>query len=59
MLLYGKHMLFNDALFDFEGKLAAINSISEDMVREAISLTFPEEGKAVAAVGNIDKPFAL
>ena len=59
MLLYGKHMLFNDALFDFEGKLDAINSISEDMVREAISLTFPEEGKAVAAVGNIDKPFAL
>lgn len=59
MLLYGKHMLFNDEIFDFEGKLAAINAVTEDAVREAISLTFDESGKAVGAVGNLDKPFAL
>ncbi len=59
MLLYGKHMLFNDEIFDFEGKLAAINAVTEDAVREAISLTFDESGKAVGAVGNLEKPFAL
>lgn len=59
MLLYGKHMLFNDALFDFEGKLEAINRIGEADVREAISLTFDETGKSVGAVGSMDKPFAL
>lgn len=59
MLLYGKHMLFNDEIFDFEGQIGAINAVTEDAVREAISLTFDESGKAVGAVGNLDKPFAL
>ena len=59
MLLYGKHMLFNDKLFDFEGKLNAINSVTEEDVRSAIDLTFDESGKAIGAVGNLDKPFAL
>ena len=59
MLLYGKYMLFNDQIFDFEGKLDAINAVSEEDVREAIALTFDESQKAVGAVGNTDKPFAL
>lgn len=59
MLLYGKHMLFNDCLYDFEGKLDGINRITETDVREVLALTFDESGKAVGAVGNLDKPFAL
>ncbi len=59
MLMYGKYMLFNDKLFDFEGKLDSINRITEADVRETLALTFGEEGKAVAAVGNLDKPFVL
>ena len=59
MLLYGKYMLFNDRIFDFEGKLDAINSVTEEDVWAAIGLTFDEGGKAVGAVGSLDKPFAL
>lgn len=59
MLLYGKYMLFNDALFDFEGKLDAINKITQSDVAETISLAFDEKKKAIGAVGNLDKPFEL
>ena len=59
MLLYGKYMLFNDTLFDFEGKLDAINKITLSDVAETISLAFDEKKKAVGAVGNLDKPFEL
>lgn len=59
MILYGKHMLFNDAVFDFEGKLAAINAVAMDDVNEVLKLTFGEGKKAVGAVGNQEKPFVL
>lgn len=59
MLLYGKYMLFNDRIFDFEGKFDKINRMREEDVAEALSLAFDESKKAVAAVGNADKPFAL
>lgn len=59
MLMYGKYMLFNDKLFDFEGKLDSINRMSESDVKDAVALTFDESGKAVGAVGNLEKPFGL
>ena len=59
MLMYGKYMLFNDKLFDFEGKLESINKVTEADVKDAIALTLNENGKAVGAVGNLDKPFSL
>ncbi len=59
MLLYGKYMLFNDRLFDFEGKLDAINRMTKEDANETIALTFDDSRKAVGAVGNLDKPFAL
>lgn len=59
MFLYGKYMLFNDRIFDFEGKFDKINRMREEDVAEALSLAFDESKKAVAAVGNADKPFAL
>lgn len=59
MILYGKYMLQNDKIFDFEEKLNTINKMKKEDVLEAISLTFDESKKAVAAVANSDKPFAL
>lgn len=59
MLLYGKEMLFNDRLFDFEGKLNAINSITEEMAREAVGSTFDESGKAIGTVGNLEAALPL
>ncbi len=59
MILYGKYMLQNDKIFDFEEKLDTINKMKKEDVLEAISLTFDESKKAVAAVANSDKPFAL
>ena len=59
MILYGKYMLQNDKIFDFEEKLETINKMKKEDVLEAISLTFIEENKAVAAVSNTDEPFAL
>ena len=59
MLTYGKYMLFNDKLFDFEKKIKKIDSLTKNDVQIAIEKTFDESKKAVAAVGVIDKPFAL
>lgn len=52
MLLYGKYMLFNDRLFDENEKLNRLNGVTMDDIREAISLTFDNEKKALALVGN-------
>ena len=59
MILYGKYMLQNNKIFNFEEKLNAINSITKEDVMEAISLTFDDSRKAVAAVGDISKAFSF
>ena len=59
MILYGKYMLQNNKIFDFEDKLRAINAITKDDVMEAISLTFDESKKAVAAIGDLSNAFSL
>ncbi|MBQ8343119.1 MAG: insulinase family protein [Clostridia bacterium] len=59
MLLYGKYMLYFNKIFDFEDKLNRINAMTYDEARDVLSIMFNEEEKAVAVVGNTDKPFAL
>ncbi|MBR2441949.1 MAG: insulinase family protein [Clostridia bacterium] len=59
MLLYGRYMLYFNDVFDFEKKLNKINAMTYEEARETLSLMFNEEEKAVALVGNTDKPFAL
>ncbi len=59
MLVYGKHMLYNDKVFAYETKIEILDSLTKDDVMEAIGKTFDENKKAVAAVGVIDKPFVL
>ena len=59
MLLYGKYMLYFDKIFDFEEKLARINEMTYKKAQEVLSDMFDEHEKAVAVIGNTDKPFAL
>jgi hypothetical protein len=59
MLLYGKYMLNFDKVFDFEAKLDKINAMTHDQSFEALQRLFDETNKAVAIVGNTDKPLAL
>ena len=59
MLLYGKYMLYFNRVFDFEAKLDKINAMTHDQSFEALQRLFDETNKAVALVGNTDKPLAL
>ena len=59
MLLYGKYMLYFNKIFDFEDKLNRINAMTYDDTRDVISVMFNEEEKAVAVIGNTDKPLDL
>ena len=59
MLLYGRYMLYFNKIFDFEDKLNRINAMTHKDAQEALSLMFDEREKAIALVGNTDKPFQL
>ena len=59
MLLYGKYMLYFNQIFDFEEKLKRINEMTYEQSFEAIEKMFDEKQKAIALVGNTDKPFVL
>ena len=59
MLLYGKYMLNFNKVFDFEDKLNRLNAMTYHDAQEALSVMFDESKKAVALVGNTDKPFEL
>ena len=59
MLLYGKYMLYFNKIFDFEEKLERINSMTYAKALDVLSALFDGNGKAVALVGNTDKPLEL
>ena len=59
MLLYGKYMLYFDRIFDFEARMETINSMTRDTAMQALETMFDEKNKAIALVGNTDKPFAI
>ncbi len=59
MLLYGRYMLYFDDLFDFENKLNSINAMTHSQAQEVLSVMFDDKEKAVAIVGNTDKPLVL
>ena len=52
-------MLYFNQIFDFEEKLKRINEMTYEQSFEAIEKMFDEKQKAIALVGNTDKPFAL
>ena len=55
MLLYGKEMLYNNAVYDFERRMAEISALTRGDVMEAIEQNFDFSRAAVAAVGNLDE----
>ncbi len=59
MILYGKYMLQNDQLFDFEDKLEKLSAMTQDDAKQALSLLFDEEKKAVSLIGNTKKRLIL
>ena len=59
MLVYGKHLLFTDEIFDFDARVSAIDALSRDDVARAVDVSFREEKMAAGAVGKVDKPFLL
>lgn len=59
MLLYGKHMLYFNAVYDFSKRLDEINTLSYDKAISVVERMFDEKQKAIALVGNTDKAFPL
>ncbi|MBQ7879154.1 MAG: insulinase family protein [Clostridia bacterium] len=59
MLLYGKHLLYTDTIFDFQEKLDELNALSLKDVNEALEGMFDEKEKAVSLVGNTEKPLSF
>ncbi len=59
MLLYGRHLLYFDKTFDFEDKLHRINAMSFETAQETLRTMFDEKDKALALVGDTDKPLSL
>ncbi len=59
MLLYGRNLLYFDELFDFEEKLAKLNGMTHQAAQEVLACLFDEKQKAIALVGNTDKPLAF
>lgn len=56
MLLFGKELLYNDKIYNFEERVNRISSVTRSDVFDAIDLNFDEKGKASAIVGAVDKP---
>jgi hypothetical protein len=59
MILYGKYLLQQDEMLDFEARMKKINQIKKDSLIDAISLTFNEQEKAVASVYGTGANFEL
>lgn len=59
MLVYGKHLLFTDEIFDFDALRFRHRYAHSGRRRRAIDVSFREEKMAAGAVGKLDKPFLL
>ncbi len=59
MLLYGKHMIFNDGEFDFENRLDKIDKVTLADVGDVIEEYFNVDGASFATVGASRKPLKL
>lgn len=59
MLLYGRELLYNDVVFDFEKRMAEIASLRQSDVSDAIASGFDFSRAAVSSVGNLEKGLSL
>ena len=53
MLLYGKEMLYNRKVYDFERRMAEIAALRREDILRAIAQNFDFSRAAVASVGNL------
>lgn len=59
MLLYGKHMLYNDAVPDLEKRVKDLETMTMAQCEQALSLNFRAEDMAAAVVGKVKKPLSF
>ncbi len=59
MLLYGKQMLYQNEVYDFEKRMAEIAALTREDVMQAIERSFDFSRAASATVGNLDKGITL
>ena len=59
MMAYGKYMLYNDAVLDFEQRIRGIDAITMEDCERAVLCNFREEDRAAAIVGKTDKPLQI
>lgn len=59
MLLYGKEMLYNRRVYDFERRMAEIAALRREDVLQAIACNFDFSRAAIATVGNLEKGLSL
>ena len=52
-------MLNFNKVFDFEDKLNRLNAMTYQDAQEVLSVMFDDSKKALALVGNTDKPLAF
>lgn len=58
MLIFGRELLHNNRIYDFEERVIKISSVTFQDVNEAIDLNFSDKNKATAIVGNVNKPIS-
>lgn len=59
MLLYGKEMLYNNRVYDFEARMAEIAALKREDVMRAIAVNFDFSRAAMASVGNLKAGLSL
>lgn len=59
MLLYGKELMYSGKLYDFEERIASVNSVTMDDVYESIDNAFDSSRMAAAVVGKVKKPLEI
>ena len=59
MLLYGKEMLYNNRVYDFEARMAEIAALKREDVTRAIAANFDFSRAAMASVGNLKAGLSL
>ena len=59
MIAYGKHMLYNGVVLDFEKRIRGIDAITMEDCEKAISLNFGRENMAASIVGKVECPLEI
>lgn len=59
MLLYGKHMLYNNVALDLKERVRSLEEMTMEDCERALELNFRAEDMASAVVGKIKKPLSF